>query len=162
MHVIAGKAVAFGEALQPEFKTYIQAVIDNAQVLAETLIKRGLEIVSGGTDTHLVLVDLRPKDLTGKDAEESLDRALMTCNKNGIPFDPESPMVTSGIRLGTPAGTTRGFGKDEFRLIGNMIGDVLDGLAVNKLDNSITETQVASKVRELCKKFPIYPSALGI
>ena len=162
MHVIAGKAVAFGEALQPEFKTYIQAVIDNAQVLAETLIKRGLEIVSGGTDTHLVLVDLRPKDLTGKDAEESLDRALMTCNKNGIPFDPESPMVTSGIRLGTPAGTTRGFGKDEFRLIGNMIGDVLDGLAVNKLDNSITETQVASKVRELCKQFPIYPSALGI
>ena len=161
MHVIAGKAVAFGEALQPEFKTYIQAVIDNAQVLAETLMKRGLEIVSGGTDTHLVLVDLRPKDLTGKDAEESLDRALMTCNKNGIPFDPESPMVTSGIRLGTPAGTTRGFGKDEFRLIGNMIGDVLDGLAVNKLDNSITETQVASKVRELCKKFPIYPSALG-
>ena len=162
MHVIAAKAVAFGEALQPEFKIYSQAVIDNARILAETLIERGLDIVSGGTDTHLMLVDLRPKGLTGRGAEHSLDRALMTCNKNGIPFDPEKPMVTSGIRLGTPAGTTRGFGTDEFRQIGNLIGDVLDGLALNTNDNSDVEAEAAAKVRKLCRKFPIYMNSLGV
>jgi len=162
MHVIAAKAVAFGEVLQPEFKVYSQAVIDNAQVLAETLVDRGLDIVSGGTDTHLLLVDLRPKSLTGRDAELSLDRALMTCNKNGIPFDQEKPTVTSGIRLGTPAGTTRGFGIDEFRQIGNLIGDVLDGLATNKKDNSAVEAEAAAKVGELCQKFPIYMDTMGV
>jgi glycine hydroxymethyltransferase len=162
MHVIAAKAVAFGEVLQPEFKIYSQAVIDNAQVLAQTLVERGLDIVSGGTDTHLLLVDLRPKSLTGRDAELSLDRALMTCNKNGIPFDQEKPTVTSGIRLGTPAGTTRGFGKDEFRQIGNLIGDVLDGLALNKNDNSAVEAEAAEKVSELCQKFPIYMDTMGV
>jgi len=162
MHVIAAKAVAFGEALQPEFKVYSQAVIDNACVLAETLVERGLDIVSGGTDTHLMLVDLRPKGLTGRDAEHSLEQALMTCNKNGIPFDPEKPMVTSGVRLGTPAGTTRGFGTDEFRQIGNLIGDVLDGLASNSNDNSVVEAEAASKVGELCRKFPIYTNSLGV
>jgi glycine hydroxymethyltransferase len=161
MHVIAAKAVAFGEALQPEFKVYTQAVIDNAQVLAKTLVERGLDIVSGGTDTHLMLVDLRPKGLTGRDAEHSLDRALMTCNKNGIPFDQEKPMVTSGIRLGTPAGTTRGFGTDEFRQIGNLIGDVLDGLALNTNDNSKAEAEAAAKVGDLCRKFPIYMNSMG-
>ncbi|MBT5013505.1 MAG: serine hydroxymethyltransferase, partial [Rhodospirillaceae bacterium] len=123
MHVIAAKAVAFGEALQPDYKDYITNVATNAKVLAETLVDRGLDIVSGGTDTHLMLVDLRPKGLTGRDAEQSLDRARMTCNKNGIPFDPEKPMVTSGVRLGSPAATTRGFGVDEFRTVGNLIGD---------------------------------------
>jgi glycine hydroxymethyltransferase len=162
MHVIAAKAVAFGEVLQPEFKVYSQAVIDNAQVLAETLVDRGLDIVSGGTDTHLLLVDLRPKSLTGRDAELSLDRALMTCNKNGIPFDQEKPTVTSGIRLGTPAGTTRGFGIDEFRQIGNLIGDVLDGLATNENDNSAVEAEAAAKVGELCQKFPIYMDTMGV
>ena len=161
MHIIAAKAVAFGEVLQPEFKQYIKAVIENAQVLAKTLVERGLEIVSGGTDTHLLLVDLRPKSITGRDAELSLDRALMTCNKNGIPFDQEKPTVTSGIRLGTPAGTTRGFGKEEFSQIGHLIGDVLDGLAVNKSDNSVAEAEAASKVSELCRKFPIYMDTLG-
>ena len=156
MHVIAAKAVAFGEALRPEFKAYSQSVVDNANVLAETLIERGLDIVSGGTDTHLMLVDLRPKGLTGNITEESLDRAKMTCNKNGIPNDPEKPMVTSGIRLGTPAGTTRGFGTDEFRQIGNLIGDVLDGLAENREDNSAAEAAAAAKVSELCTAFPIY------
>ena len=162
MHVIAAKAVAFGEVLQPEFKVYSQAVIDNAQILAKTLVERGLDIVSGGTDTHLLLVDLRPKSLTGRDAELSLDRALMTCNKNGIPFDQEKPTVTSGIRLGTPAGTTRGFGIDEFRQIGNLIGDVLDGLALNKSDNSAVEAEAARKVSELCQKFPIYMDTMGV
>ncbi len=156
MHVIAAKAVAFGEALRPEFKVYSQAVVDNARVLAETLIGRGLDIVSGGTDTHLMLVDLRPKGLTGNITEESLDRARMTCNKNGIPNDPEKPMVTSGIRLGTPAGTTRGFGTDEFHKIGNLIGDVLDSLAENRDDNSAAESAAQVEVAKLCANFPIY------
>lgn len=158
MHVIAAKAVALREALQPEFKTYAKAVKDNAAVLAETLVSRGLDIVSGGTDTHLMLVDLRPKKLTGKVAEESLERAGITCNKNGIPFDPEKPTVTSGVRLGSPAATTRGFGIDEFRDVGNLIGDVLDGLAANPADNSVVETTVRGKVAELCRRFPIYKS----
>jgi len=156
MHVIAAKAVAFGEALQPEFKDYSQMVAENAKVLAATLVGRGLDIVSGGTDTHLMLVDLRPKGLTGRDAELSLDRARMTCNKNGIPFDPEKPMVTSGIRLGTPAGTTRGFGTEEFKMIGHLIGDVLDGLAAAGDDNSAAEQAAAEQVLQLCNKFPIY------
>jgi len=156
MHVIAGKAVAFGEALRPEFKGYIERVVENAKVLAETLVERGCDIVTGGTDTHLMLVDLRPKGLKGNVTEEALERAGITCNKNGIPFDPEKPMVTSGIRLGTPAGTTRGFGAEEFRLIGNLIGDVLDGLAANPEDNSAVEAEVRAKVAELCKKFPLY------
>ena len=156
MHVIAGKAVAFGEALRPEFKGYIERVVENAQALAQTLVERGCDIVTGGTDTHLMLVDLRPKGLKGNVTEEALERAGITCNKNGIPFDPEKPMVTSGIRLGTPAGTTRGFGKEEFILIGNLIGDVLDGLAANPEDNSQVEAEVRAKVAELCKKFPLY------
>jgi glycine hydroxymethyltransferase len=156
MHVIAGKAVALGEALKPEFKLYGQNIIDNARVLAETLKTRGLDIVSGGTDSHVVLVDLRPKNLTGKETEESMERAGLTCNKNAIPFDPAPPFVTSGVRLGTPAGTTRGFGTEEFRQIGNLIGNVLDGLAANRQDNSVAEKKVLAKVRELCDKFPIY------
>jgi glycine hydroxymethyltransferase len=152
-HVIAAKAVAFGEALQPSFKTYAQAVLDNARVLAATLKKGGLDIVSGGTDCHLVLVDLRPKKLTGRAAEASLERALMTCNKNAIPFDPEKPMVTSGVRLGTPAATTRGFGVKEFELVGQYIVEVLDGLA--KGQN--VEQEVAGRVLKLCRQFPIYP-----
>lgn len=156
MHVIAAKAVAFGEALRPEFKIYSRRVVDNAKVLAETLQGRGLDIVSGGTDTHLMLVDLRPKGLKGNDAEEALERAGMTCNKNGVPGDPEKPTVTSGIRLGTPAGTTRGFDVEEFRQIGNMIGDVLDGLANNPDDNSAAEGAAHKKVDDLCKRFPIY------
>ncbi len=159
MHVIAGKAVAFGEALKPEFKAYGKAVVVNAQALAETLVKRGVNIVTGGTDNHLMLVDLRPKSLTGKAAEESLERAGLTCNKNAIPFDPEKPFVTSGIRLGTPAGTTRGFGAAEFKQIGELIGDVLDGLAHVQSgggDNGAVEQKVKAKVAELCKQFPIY------
>jgi len=157
MHVIAAKAVAFGEALHPRFKTYTQAVIDNAHVLAETLKDRGLDIVSGGTDTHIVLVDLRPKDLTGKIAEEVLGRHKMTCNKNGIPFDPAKPMVTSGIRLGSPAGTTRGFGTQEFRKIGNLIGDVLDAQQdLGSDDISPILEDVAEQVAELTAEFPIY------
>ncbi|WP_432695244.1 serine hydroxymethyltransferase [Marinobacterium sp. YM272] len=156
MHVIAGKAVAFGEALQPQFKSYISQVIENARVLAATLVERGCDIVSGGTDTHLMLVDLRPKGLKGNQVEEALERAGITCNKNGIPFDPEKPMVTSGIRLGTPAGTTRGFGSEEFRQIGQLIGDVLDGLAQNPDDNSAVEQQVREQVQALCKRFPLY------
>ena len=156
MHAIAGKAVAFGEALKPEFKAYIQTVTSNAKVLAETLIERGVAIVSGGTDTHVVLVDLRPKGLTGNITEVSLEHAGITCNKNGIPFDPQPPMVTSGVRLGTPAGTTRGFGNDEFVQIGHMIGDVLDGLAQNRDDNSAVEARVREQVRSLCRAFPIY------
>ena len=157
MHVIAGKAVAFGEALQPSFKAYGKAVIDNAHALAATLVGRGVDITTGGTDCHLMLVDLRPKKLTGKAAEESLERAGLTCNKNAIPFDPEKPFVTSGIRLGTPAGTTRGFGVVEFKQIGELIGDVLDGLAAGG-DNSATETKVRAQVETLCKQFPIYSS----
>ncbi len=156
MHAIAGKAVAFGEALKPEFKTYIQTVVDNARVLGEVLMDRGLDLVAKGTDTHLVLVDLRPKGLTGDITEVSLENAGITCNKNGVPFDPEKPMVTSGVRLGTPAGTTRGFGTEEFRQVGHLIGDVLDGLASNRNDNSDIEADVRGKVRELCRAFPIY------
>ena len=156
MHAIAGKAVAFGEALKPEFKTYIQTVVDNARVLGEVLLDRGLDLVAKGTDTHLVLVDLRPKGLTGDITEVSLENAGITCNKNGVPFDPEKPMVTSGVRLGTPAGTTRGFGTEEFRQVGHLIGDVLDGLASNRNDNSDIEAEVRGKVRDLCRAFPIY------
>lgn len=156
MHVIAGKAVALGEALKPEFKEYAKSVVANAKVLGETLVGRGLNLVSGGTDTHLVLVDLRPKGLTGKLAEKSLERAGMTCNKNGIPFDPEKPTVTSGIRLGTPAGTTRGFGVEEFRTVANLIGDVLDGLAQNAEDNAAAEEKAHKIVLDLCRRFPIY------
>jgi len=156
MHVIAGKAVAFGEALRPEFKAYSQAVARNASALAETLMAGGLDIVSGGTDTHLMLVDLRPKGLTGNISEESLERAGMTCNKNGVPFDPEKPTVTSGVRLGTPAATTRGFGEAEFRLVGEMIVEVLDALAANGDDNSAVEQAVRARVAELCRRFPIY------
>jgi glycine hydroxymethyltransferase len=156
MHAIAGKAVAFGEALKPEFKRYIETVVKNAQTLGEVLLDRGLDLVSGGTDTHLVLVDLRPKGLTGDITETSLERAGITCNKNGVPFDPEKPMVTSGVRLGTPAGTTRGFGPEQFTQIGHLIGDVLDGLASNRNDNSDIEMSVRAKVKDLCRAYPIY------
>jgi len=156
MHAIAGKAAGFGEALKPEFKTYINHVVDNAKVLSDTLLECGFDIVSGGTDNHIVLVDLRPKKLTGDISEVSLERADITCNKNGVPFDPEKPMVTSGIRLGTPAATTRGFGKDEFRQVGLLIGEVLDGLSSNRNDNSPVEEAVKKKVHDLCRAFPIY------
>jgi len=159
MHVIAAKAVAFGEALRPEFKSYSQNVIDNAKTLAAKLGERGCDIVSGGTDTHLMLVDLRPKGLTGKVAEASMENAGITCNKNGIPFDPEKPAITSGVRLGTPAGTTRGFGLSEFSQIGDLIADVLDGLAANPDDNSSTEQEVRARVLDLCQRFPVYPDA---
>ncbi len=157
MHVIAAKAVALGEALEPGFMAYARAVADNAHTLAAILIERGFDIVSGGTDTHLMLVDLRPKGLTGKAAERSLENAAMTCNKNAVPFDPEKPTVTSGIRLGTPAATTRGFGGAEFQLVGALIGDVLDGLRDNPDDNSAAEAAAREKVVELCRRFPIYP-----
>ncbi len=160
MHVICAKAVAFGEALQPNFVDYIKNVITNAQILSEVMIQRGLQVVSGGTDTHLTLVDLRPKNLTGKDAERSLENAGITCNKNGVPFDPQSPFVTSGIRLGSPAGTSRGFGNEEFKLIGNLIGDVLDGLEKNNENNELVEKEVKNKVKNLCDKFPIYTSVI--
>ena len=160
MHVICAKAVAFGEALKPEFKNYINSVVENAKTLSDVMLERGLAVVSGGTDTHLVLVYLRPKSLTGKNAERSLENAGITCNKNGVPFDPESPFVTSGIRLGSPAGTSRGFGKAEFIEIGNLIGDVLDGLSNNPEDNSKVEAEVKSKVKALCEKFPIYSQAI--
>ena len=156
MHVIAAKAVAFGEALRPEFKVYAQHIVDNARVLAAKLSERGCDIVSGGTDTHLMLVDLRPKGVTGKLAEASLEKAGITCNKNGIPFDPEKPAVTSGIRLGTPACTTRGFGVAEFNYVGELIADVLDGLAKNPEDNGEIEQAVRQKVEALCQNFPIY------
>jgi len=156
MHVIAAKAVALGEVLEPEFSAYIKNVLSNANVLAATLQERGCDIVTDGTDTHLMLVDLRPKGLKGNAAEESLERAGITCNKNGIPFDPEKPMVTSGIRLGTPAGTSRGFGNDEFELIGQLIGDVLDGLVSNPDDNSLAEKAALEHVKALCEKFPLY------
>ncbi|KPF85252.1 serine hydroxymethyltransferase [alpha proteobacterium AAP38] len=158
MHVIAGKAVAFGEALRPEFKTYAANVVANAKVLAERLIAGGLDIVSGGTDSHIVLVDLRPKKLTGKAAEHALENAGMTCNKNGVPFDPEKPFVTSGVRLGTPAATTRGFGTAEFAQVGDMIVEVLDALAVSNGDNAAAEGRVRARVQELCRRFPIYPT----
>jgi glycine hydroxymethyltransferase len=156
MHVVAGKAVALKEAQTPAFKAYGRAIIDNARALAEVLVERGADIVSGGTDSHVVLVDLRPKGVTGKETEESLERAGLTCNKNAIPFDPEKPFVTSGVRLGTPAGTTRGFGIEEFKAVGHMIGDVLDGLAQNREDNSEVEKAVRARVEELCARFPIY------
>lgn len=156
MHVIAAKAVAFGEALQPEFIEYSKAVAENARVLSATLVERGFDIVSGGTDTHVVLVDLRPKGVKGNAAEQSLEHAGMTCNKNGIPFDPEKPAITSGIRLGTPAGTTRGFGVEEFALIGNLISDVLEGLAQSNGDNGAAEAKAHEQVSELCARFPIY------
>ncbi|MHA1539153.1 MAG: serine hydroxymethyltransferase [Alphaproteobacteria bacterium] len=156
MHVIAGKAVAFGEALKPEFQEYAQKVIDNARALGETLAERGLNLISGGTDSHLLLVDLRPKGVTGKLATKSLDRANLTTNKNAIPDDPESPFVTSGMRVGTPAGTTRGFGIKEFQKVGNLIADVLDGLNENPDDNSKAEEAIKAQVLDLCARFPIY------
>ncbi len=159
MHVIAGKAVAFGEALRPEFKSYQEQVVKNAQALADQLMKGGLDIVSGGTDSHLMLVDLRPKDVKGNATEVALGRAHITCNKNGIPFDPEKPMITSGIRLGSPAGTTRGFGEAEFRQIADWIVEVVDGLAANGPDgNADVEAKVRAEVEALCDKFPIYPN----
>ena len=157
MHVIAAKAVAFGEALQPEFKTYIQNVIANAQALSDQLIKGGLDTVTHGTDTHVLLVDLRPKGVKGNATEKALGRANITCNKNGVPFDPEKPTVTSGIRLGSPAGTTRGFGEAEFRQIADWIIEVVDGLAANGEEaNAAVEAKVRSEVAELCARFPIY------
>jgi glycine hydroxymethyltransferase len=157
MHVIAAKAVAFGEALRPEFKTYQKQVRANAVALADQLMKGGLDIVSGGTDTHLMLVDLRPKGVKGNVADKALGRAHITCNKNGIPFDPEKPMVTSGLRLGTPAGTTRGFGEAEFREIADMIIEVIDGIAANGEDgNGEVEAAVKAKAEALCARFPIY------
>jgi glycine hydroxymethyltransferase len=159
MHVIAAKAVAFGEALRPDFKVYARNVVENAKALAETLKSLGLDIVSGGTDNHLMLVDLRPKKANGKFTEKALDRAFITCNKNAIPFDPEKPFVTSGIRLGTPAGTTRGFGVSEFREIGKLIVEVVDGLANKNHEEGDPEVEasVRQHVGELCRRFPIYP-----
>ncbi|MCG8507745.1 MAG: serine hydroxymethyltransferase, partial [Rhodospirillales bacterium] len=156
MHVIAAKAVAFGEVLQPGFKAYGKAVAENAKILAATLIEKGFDIVSGGTDTHLMLLDLRPKGLKGNMAEKSLERANITCNKNAVPFDPEKPMVTSGLRLGSPATTTRGFGGAEFRLVGELINEVLEGLVANPEDNTAVEDAVRTRVAELCARFPIY------
>jgi len=156
MHVIAAKAVAFGEALKPEFKEYIKQVVTNAKKLSEVLVDGGLKIVSGGTDTHLLLVDLTPKTLTGAAASTSLENANITCNKNGIPKDPNPPKVTSGIRLGTPAGTTRGFKEEEFQKVGELILETLNGLQENPNDNSLVESKVRQKVKELCDKFPIY------
>ena len=157
MHVIAGKAVAFGEALRPEFKAYQEQVVKNAQALADQLIKGGLDIVTGGTDTHVMLVDLRPKGVKGNATEKALERAHITCNKNGIPFDPEKPMVTSGIRLGSPAGTTRGFTETEFRQIADWIVEVTEGLAANGEEgNGAVEAKVKAEVEALCDRFPIY------
>jgi glycine hydroxymethyltransferase len=157
MHVIAAKAVAFGEALEPGFKTYARAVIANAKAMAARLKERGADLVAGGTDTHLALVDLRPIGITGRDADEALERAAITCNKNGVPFDPLPPMQTSGIRIGSPAGTTRGFGISEFRDIADMIADVLEGVRANGHDgNGEVEAGVRARVRELCGRFPIY------
>jgi glycine hydroxymethyltransferase len=156
MHVIAAKAVAFGEALQPSFRDYAAAVVANARALADTLVRGGLAIVSGGTDSHLMLVDLRPKRQTGRDAESALERAGITCNKNGIPFDPEKPTVTSGIRLGTPAATTRGFGEAEFREVGTLIVEILDAMARGDAEAQAAEQRVHARVRDLCARFPIY------
>lgn len=156
MHVVAAKAVSFHEALQPSFKDYAARVVENARVLASVVAERGCDVVSGGTDTHLVLVDLRPKGLTGVVVDESLERAGITCNKNGVPFDPEKPMVTSGIRLGSSAATTRGFGAAEFERVGHLLADVVDGLSENQDDNSQVESRVRAEVKELCRKFPIY------
>ncbi len=157
MHVIAAKAVAFKEALSPEFKTYAAQVVANAKVLADTLVKGGVDIVSGGTDNHLMLVDLRPKGLTGKATEAALGRAHITCNKNAVPFDPEKPAITSGVRLGTPAGTSRGFGEAEFKLVGELIIEVLDGLKTNgENNNGAVEASVRDRVKALTDRFPIY------
>tara|TARA_Y100001970_G_scaffold287888_1_gene413668 strand:- start:1151 stop:2464 length:1314 start_codon:yes stop_codon:yes gene_type:complete len=156
MHIIAAKAVGFLEALKPEFQTYIKTVLSNAKILSETLVNNGFKIYSGGTDTHLMLVDLRPFNVKGNVAAESLDRANITCNKNGIPFDTESPMITSGIRLGTQAATTRGFGPEEFKKVGNLITNTIKGLSENPDDNSKIEKEVKDEVIELCSKFPIY------
>ena len=158
MHIVAAKAVAFREALRPEFKAYARSVVENARALAASLEENGLRIVSGGTDNHLMLVDLTAKDVTGKAAEKGLDRAWLTCNKNGIPFDTRSPFVTSGVRLGSPAGTTRGFGPAEFRKVGALIAEVVDGLAKNGPDGDAQiEERVRGKVTELCDAFPVYP-----
>jgi glycine hydroxymethyltransferase len=158
MHIVAAKAVAFREALQPEFTTYAHRIVENARALAASLEDHGLRIVSGGTDNHSMLVDLTAKNVTGKDAEKSLDRAWLTCNKNGIPFDTRSPFVTSGIRLGTPAGTTRGFGPEEFRTIGKLIAEVVDGLAKNGPEGDAqVEESVRQQVSTLCAAFPVYP-----
>ena len=156
MHVIAAKAVAFQEALQPDFKEYIKAVLSNAKILSETLKNNGFKIFSGGTDTHLMLVDLRPYNVTGKDAESSLCRANITCNKNGIPFDTAKPTITSGIRLGSQAATTRGFGLNEFKKVGELITKVIEGLSKNPEDNSKIEEEVRNEVIDLCSHFPIY------
>lgn len=156
MHVIAGKAVAFGEALKPEFKVYIDQVVANAKVLAEVMMERGCDIVTGGTDNHLMLVDLRPKGIKGNMADKALERAGITCNKNGIPFDTEKPMITSGIRIGTPAATSRGFGIEEFRKVGHLISDVIDGLVAMPEGNPEVESRVLTEVKELCKRFPLY------
>ncbi|MCL4123897.1 UNVERIFIED_CONTAM: hypothetical protein GTU68_056910 [Idotea baltica] len=159
MHVIAGKAVAFGEALRPEFKAYQEQVVKNAQALADQLMKGGLDIVTGGTDSHVMLVDLRPKGVKGNATERALERAHITCNKNGIPFDPEKPMVTSGVRLGSPAGTTRGFTEVEFRMVADWIVEVVDGLAENGEDgNADVEAKVRAEVEALCDAFPMYPN----
>jgi glycine hydroxymethyltransferase len=157
MHIIAAKAVAFGEALRPTFTTYAQNVVANAKALGEAITSAGYGLVTGGTDTHLILVDLRPKKLTGKIAEAALGRANITCNKNAVPFDPEKPFITSGIRLGSPAGTTRGFGQGEFREIGRMIAEVLDGVVSNgDKGNGQVEARVQREAIELCERFPIY------
>ena len=156
MHVIAAKAVAFGEALQPEFKTYIQQVKKNASILGEVLMSNGIDIVTGGTDSHMVLVDLRSKNVTGKDAEESLERAGMTCNKNGVANDPNPPTITSGIRLGSPAATTRGFKEEEFKFIGEKISTIINALSSSNADISMTESSILKDVTELCSNFPIY------
>ncbi len=157
MHIIAAKAVAFAEALRPEFKAYARAVVENAKALGEVLSASGFDLVSGGTDTHLLLVDLRPKKLTGNKAEKALERAHITTNKNGVPFDPEKPTVTSGIRVGSPAGTTRGFGVAEFRTIGRLMAEVLDGLAANgEAGNAAVEARVKAEALDLCRRFPIY------
>lgn len=160
MHVIAAKAVAFGEAMKDDYKEYIANVVENARVLAAQAVEEGFEVVSGGTDTHLLLVDLRRKNLTGKAAEASLERANITCNKNGVPFDPQPPMVTSGIRLGSPACTSRGFGKGEFKQIARLIGKTLGGLSENGEEaNRAVEQEVKKEVIALCRRFPLYDKA---
>ena len=157
MHAIAAKAVGFGENLQPEFKEYSKNVVANSKALTARLKANGFDVVSGGTDTHLSLIDLRPKGLTGKAADVALERASITCNRNGVPFDPEKPFITSGIRIGSPAGTTRGFGVAEFELIGDLMTEVLDGLAGNPAGDREIEEKVKGKVEDLCRQFPIYP-----
>ena len=159
MHAVAAKAVAFGEALRPEFRAYAHQVVANAQAMADELMKGGVDIVSGGTDNHLCLADLRPKKVTGKAAEAALGRAHITCNKNGVPFDPEKPFVTSGVRLGAPAGTTRSFAEEEFREISRMIVEVLDGLAAaGEGGDAQVEAKIKEQATALCRRFPIYPS----